>query len=165
MSLGQQFAIAVDDDHRVVHHHTEHHNQCSQGDGIQLYSRQIHYSQRNSDADWQTCRADQRCAQGEEHQHYRNDNEHGDDQILQKRAYALVHHTRLVGDLMHAHIRRQHRLHMLEHLIHFLAESHDVSARLHLYIHELAASAAVTIISTYILGGVLITPLDGSYIL
>ena len=151
MTLREEFAITVDDDDRVIHHHTQDHDQRSQGHGVQLHAHKVHHTERDRNTNRQTGRADQSRTHREEDEHDGYHNEDGDHEVFEERPHTLIYHTRLIGDLMHPDVRRQRSAHMLQHLIHFGAKGNDVIVRLHLDIHQQAVTCSVLVKTTDIL--------------
>ena len=152
--------IAVYDDHRIVHDHSQHEDQCRQRHCIQLDTGEVHQAYTDRRTNRQTGSRHQSRSQREQHQHDGNNHQDRYDDIAQEREHRIVHHFRLVGDPMETYIRRQQRSRVRQLFVHLLAESHDIIAGHHFQVENQTRRA----VELHILLGRLITPFDGRYI-
>ena len=82
MPFFQHVGIAINDNHRIVHYHTQYEYQCCQCDGVEFDTRDIHQSYANGYADWHARACHQCRAQREEQQHDCYHHDDGDENIF-----------------------------------------------------------------------------------
>ena len=85
MTLVQEINITINDNYRVVHNQTQHHNQGRQGNRIQLYTKQIHKTKRHSGTNGDTGTGHQCRTQRKHHDHHHDNHDDGNQQIAQER--------------------------------------------------------------------------------
>ena len=132
----QQVGISVDNNHRVVHDHTQHKDQCRQGDRVQFDTGEVHQSDTDGYAHRHTGTSHQRRTQRKEQKHHGNHHKDGYEYIPEERAYAVVHNLRLIGDAVQTYVGRKLQGSLIEHLLHRLAKGNDVVAGLHLHAYN-----------------------------
>ena len=84
MSRPQQVGVSVDNHHRVVHYHTQHGDERSQGHRVQFEAYKIHNAQRSSNADRYRCGTDQGSPQREKHKHHKDDDKDGFKEVFEE---------------------------------------------------------------------------------
>ena len=84
MTALQEVGIAINDDHRVVHDHSQYEDESSQRNGIQLNTSQVHHAYTDRGADRQSrCRYKGRT-QRKEQQHDGDHDQNGDHDVAKE---------------------------------------------------------------------------------
>ena len=133
VALAQLVDVTVDIDDGVVDNHAEYDNQGGQSHCIQLNAKKIHQPDAHGCADRQARTGDEGGTDGEEQQHDRDDDDHGDKEVAQERVDRLLHHFGLVGDTVELDAVRQRLLELGKHFIHFSSVGDNIVSLAHLY--------------------------------
>ena len=132
-SLSDKFHVGVDDDDGVVDNHSQCHNECCEGYGVQFYMEREEQSQRDKDRD-----GDGRCchqchSHGHEEQHDDDDGDDRNKEFFEEVDDGVFDHFCLVGDAEEFHALGQCLLKGIELLVDLGSHIGDAASGFYFY--------------------------------